>query len=142
MLDMLHIKVVRADLASARLKRLDVSKARALEGVAIVLIAEDIKDRKAATDISGQTGQKRLNTDAQILVQKRVRYFGEPLALIAAETRDIAARAAELVEFELEPLLGVYDPFEALKPGAPIVQGSDNVVAEHKIRKGRYRSRV
>ena len=133
---MLHAKVVRADLASARLRRLDVSKARALEGVACVLTAADLPDRMAATDIPGQTGQKRLDTDQQILVRERVRYFGEPLALIAAETRDIAERAMELVEFELEPIPGVYDPHEALKPGAPIVQSTDNVVAEHKIKKG------
>ncbi|MCL4182742.1 MAG: xanthine dehydrogenase family protein molybdopterin-binding subunit [Burkholderiaceae bacterium] len=133
---MLHAKVVRANLASARLRRLDVSKARALEGVACVLTAADMPDRLAATDIPGQTGQKRLKTDSQILVRERVRYFGEPIALIAAISRDIAERAAALVEFDLEPLPGVYDPEEALKPGAPLVQGTDNCVAEHKIRKG------
>ena len=133
---MLHAKVVRADIASARLKHLDVSKARALPGVALVLTGADLPDRMAATDIPGQTGRKRLDTDQQILVKERVRFYGEPIALIAAETRDIAEAAARLVRFELEPIPGVYDPEEALKPGSPIVQGSDNVVAEHKIRKG------
>lgn len=133
---MLHAKVVRADIASARLKYLDVSKARALPGVALVLTGADLPDRMAATDIPGQTGRKRLDTDQQILVKERVRFYGEPIALIAAETRDIAEAAARLVRFELEPIPGVYDPEEALKPGSPIVQGSDNVVAEHKIRKG------
>lgn len=133
---MLHARVVRADLASARLVSLDVSKARALDGVACILTAADLPDRTASTDIPGQTGQKRLDTGQQILVRERVRYYGEPLALIAAETRDIAEQAARLVEFELEPIPGVYDPEEALKPGAPIVQGTDNVVAVHKIRKG------
>jgi len=133
---MLHAKVVRADMASATLCSLDVSKARALPGVVSVLTATDLPDRLAPTDMPGQTGQARLNTDQQILVRERVRYHGEPLALIAAESRDIAERAAQLVEAELEPLAGVYDPLEALKPGAPIVQGTDNVVAEHKIRKG------
>ena len=116
---MLHMRVVRADIASARLVRLDVSKARALEGVACVLTAADLPDRTASTDIPGQTGRKRLDTGQQILVRERVRYFGEPLALIAAETRDIADHAMELVEFELEPIPGVYDPLEAMKPGAP-----------------------
>lgn len=133
---MIHAKVLRADLASARLVRLDVSRARALKGVVCVLTAEDIPDRTIATDIPGQTGRERLKTDQQVLVRERVRYFGEPLALIAAETPDIAEQARRLVEFELEPVPGVYDPEEALKPGAPIVQGTDNVVAEHKIRKG------
>ncbi|MBT6118049.1 MAG: molybdopterin-dependent oxidoreductase, partial [Rhodospirillaceae bacterium] len=133
---MLHAKVVRAGLASARLRRLDVSKAVALDGVVCVLTGADLPDRMAATDIPGQTGQKRLNTDQQILVKERVRYFGEPIALIAARTRDIAERAMALVEVDLEPIPGIYDPKEAMKAGAPIVQAADNVVAEHKIRKG------
>ncbi len=133
---MLHAKVVRSPLASARLKRIDVSAARALPGVICVLTAADLPDRLAPTDIPGQTGQARLPTDQQILVREQVRYHGEPVALIAAETRDIAERAAALVEADYEPLPGVFDPEEALKPGAPIVQGENNVVAEHRIRKG------
>ena len=134
--NMLHMRVLRADIASARLVHLDVSRARALKGVACVLTAADITDRTSATDIPGQTGRKRLDTDQPILVKDRVRYFGEPLALIAAETRDIADHAADLIEFDLEPIPGVYDPLEALKPGAPLVYGSDNIVAERRIRKG------
>lgn len=133
---MLHAKVVRADIASARLKRLDVSKARALPGVISVLTAADMPDRTIATDIPGQTGRAKLKTDSQILVKERVRYYGEPIALIAAETADIAEQARRLVEFELEPIPGVYDPEEAMKPSAPLVQGTDNIVATHKIRKG------
>ena len=134
--DMLHLRVVRADLASARLARLDVSKARALEGVACVLTAEDLPDRTASTDIPGQVGRKRLDTGQQILVRERVRYFGEPLALVAAETRDVADHAVELVEVALDPVPGVYDPMEAMQPGAPVVTEPDNVVAERRIRKG------
>ena len=134
--NMLHMRVVRADLASARLVRLDASKARALEGVACVLTAEDLPDRTASTDIPGQVGRKRLDTGQQILVRERVRYFGEPLALIAAETRDVADHAMELVEVALDPIPGVYDPMEAMQPGAPVVTEPDNVVAERRIRKG------
>ena len=134
--DMLHVRVVRADLASAMLARLDVSRARVLEGVACVLTAADLPDRTASTDIPGQVGRKRLDTGQPILVRDRVRYFGEPLALIAAETRDIADHAMELVETELAPIPGVYDPAQALKPGAPIVTAPDNVVAERRLRKG------
>jgi CO/xanthine dehydrogenase Mo-binding subunit len=93
--NMLHVKVLRATLASARLKRLDASKARALDGVACILTAAELPDRMAATDIPGQTGRKRLDTDQQILVRERVRYHGEPLALIAAETLRLAEQAAD-----------------------------------------------
>ncbi len=133
---MLHAKVLRSPEASARLVRLDVSKARALKGVVCVLTARDLPDRLAPTDIPGQTGQTRLNTDQQILVRERVRYHGEPLALIAAESSDIAERAMSLIEYQLEPLPAVFDPEEAMRPGAPVVQGVDNVVARHVIKKG------
>ena len=133
---MLHAKVLRSPQASARLKRIDVSKARALPGVACVLTAEDLPDRLMPNDIPGQTGKDRLKTDNQILVKERVRYQGEKLALVAAETLSIAEQAIELIEYELEPLPGVFDPFDALKAGAPIVQGEDNVVATHQVRKG------
>lgn len=133
---MLHAKVLRADIASARLVKLDVSRARALPGVVCVLTADDMPERTIATDIPGQTGRARLKTDQQILVKERVRYYGEPLALIAAETADIAEQARRLISVTLEPIPGVYDPEEAMKPGAPVVQGTDNIVATHKIRKG------
>lgn len=133
---MLHVKVVRAHLASARVKRVDAEPARALAGVACVLTGEDLPDRTASTDIPGQTGRRRLDTGQPILAHDRIRYYGEPLALIAAETRDIAEAAAELVNIDLEPIPGVYHPAKALKPGAPILQGASNVVAERKIRKG------
>jgi len=134
--NMLQTKVLRSPLASARLKRIDPSKAEALAGVACVLTAADLPDRLAPTDIPGQTGRKRLATDQQILVRQRVRYHGEPLALIAAETVAIAEKAMDLIDYELEPMAGVFDPLEAMQPGAPVVQGTDNVVATYKVRKG------
>ncbi|MFQ5775356.1 MAG: xanthine dehydrogenase family protein molybdopterin-binding subunit [Kiloniellaceae bacterium] len=134
--NMLHAKVLRSPLASARLKRIDASRARALPGVACVLTAADLPDRLAPTDIPGQTGKARLATDQQILVRRRVRYHGEPLALITAETVAIAEQAMDLIDYELEPFPGVFDPLEAMKPGAPVVQGTNNTVADCKIRKG------
>jgi CO/xanthine dehydrogenase Mo-binding subunit len=134
--NMLHAKVLRSPLASATLKRLDVAKARALPGVVCILTADDLPGHMAPTDIPGQTGRQRLDTDQQILVAERVRYHGEPLALIAAESVAIAEKAMALIDFELEPLAGVYDPLLAKKPGAPLVQGSNNVVADYKVRKG------
>jgi len=101
-----------------------------------VLTHEELPDRLAPTDIPGQTGRKRLDTDQQILVRERVRYHGEPLALVAAETMVLAEQALDLIDFDLEPIAGVYDPADALEPGAPVVQGTDNVVAQYKVRKG------
>ena len=133
---MLHAKVLRSDIASGRLKHLDASKARALPGVVSVLTAQDLPDRLAATDMPGQTGQKRASTDRQILVREIIRHHGEPLALIAAETPALADQAFDLIEYEIEPLPGVYETADALEPGAPIVTEPDNIVGEYKIRKG------
>ena len=133
---MLHAKVLRSYIASGRLKRLDASKARAMPGVTCVLTAEDLPDRLAATDMPGQTGQKRAATDRQILVREIIRHHGEPLALIAAETTAIADKALDLIDYEIEPLAGVYDTAAALAPGAPIVTEPDNIVSKYKIRKG------
>ncbi|TET80402.1 MAG: xanthine dehydrogenase family protein molybdopterin-binding subunit [Anaerolineales bacterium] len=135
--NMLHGKVFRSSQPSARIKRLDVSKARELPGVICVLTAKDLPDAKLVTDMPGQTGQKRrAGTDAPVLASEVIRYRGEPIALVAAETLDIAEQALERIEIEYETLPGVYDPLEAMKPGAPVVYEPDNIVATWKIRKG------
>jgi CO/xanthine dehydrogenase Mo-binding subunit len=135
--NMLHAKVFRSSESSALIKHLDVSKARALPGVACVLTAEDLPDARLITDMPGQTGQKRrTGSDAPVLAEDRVRFAGEPIALIGAETLGIAERAIELIEIEYEPLPGVFDPLEAMEPGAPVVYEPDNRVATWKVRKG------
>ncbi|MBT4890926.1 MAG: xanthine dehydrogenase family protein [Rhodospirillales bacterium] len=136
MANMLHAKILRSPLPSACLKSLDVSKARALEGVACVLTFKDLKKKTIVTGLPGLSGSRPEIIDHQVLVDEIARYQGEPIALIAAETLEIAERACALIEFDLEPLPGVYDVFEAQKPGAPIVYGEDNIVAEYKARKG------
>lgn len=133
---MLHAKVLRADRPSARLVRVDVEKARRLPGVRCVLTAADLPARLVVTDIPGQTGGKTKNTAQPILAKDRVRFYGEPIALIAAETEEIAAEARDLIEVEYAELPGVFDRFAALKPDAPVVDGERNVVAKYKIRKG------
>ena len=134
---MLHAKVFRSTLASARILRLDVSKARALPGVVCVLTAADIPEAKLASDMPGQTGQKqRTGSDIPVLAAESVRFYGEPIALVAAESLEIAEMALQLIEIEYEPAPGVYDPIEAMNPEAPILHPPDNIVARWKIRKG------
>ena len=134
--DMLHARILRADRASARIERVDPSRARALPGVRCVLTAADLPDRLVHTDIPGQTGQRKFNTAQPILVRDRVRFYGEAVALVAADTPAIAERAMALIEVVYAPEDGVYDPHRAREPGAPLVQGEDNVVAHYRIRKG------
>ncbi|MBE0635915.1 xanthine dehydrogenase family protein [Candidatus Bipolaricaulota bacterium] len=135
--NMLHAKVFRSPVPSARIVKLDVSKARALPGVVCVMTGEDTHGAKLNTDLPGQTGREtRAGSDAPVLASDVVRYVGEPIALVAAETLAIAEQALKQIELEFEDLPGVYDPIEAMKPGAPILFAPDNVVARYKIRKG------
>jgi CO/xanthine dehydrogenase Mo-binding subunit len=141
---MLHAKVFRSTQACARIVRLDVSKARELPGVACVLTAADLPDVKLVSDMPGQTGQKqRSGSDVPVLAADQVRFYGEPIALVAAETLAIAERALQLIEIDYEVLPGVFDPLEALQPGATVENLPDpadpslrNVVARWAIRKG------
>lgn len=134
---MVHAKVLRSSEPSARIVRLGLSDARNLPGVVCVLTAQDLPDARLTTDMPGQTGQKRrAGSDAPVLASETVRFVGEPIALLAAETEEIAEKALDLVQIEYEPLPGVFDPLEAMKPGAPIIYEPDNIVARWKIRKG------
>jgi CO/xanthine dehydrogenase Mo-binding subunit len=135
--NMLHGKIFRSSIPHGRILRLDVSKARALPGVACVMTAAELPQSVLVTDMPGQTGQKRrAGSDAHILAADIVRFIGDPIALVAAETQDTAERALKLIEVEYEPLPAVYDPLEAMRPGAPVVSTPDNIVARWKIRKG------
>jgi len=135
--NMLHAKVLRSTVPSARITRLDVSKAHALPGVVCILTNEDAPNAKLNTDMPGQTGKKaRSGSDAPVLAKDVVRYVGEPIALVAAESLALAEQALGLIEIDYDELPGVYSPEEALKPGAPILFEPDNAVARWKIRKG------
>ena len=66
-----------------------------------------------------------------MLARERVRFAGEPVAVVAAETAEVARQARDLVEVEYEPCEGVFDPRAALEPDAPRVhQDSSNLLAE------------
>src|SRR4029434_6778351 len=71
-----------------------------------------------------------------VLAEGCVRFQGEPVVAIAAETPEIAAAAAELVRVDSEPQPGVYDPLEAMKPGAPHVHAGGNLLRAWHICKG------
>jgi CO/xanthine dehydrogenase Mo-binding subunit len=134
---MLFGKVFRSTKPSARIKRLDVSRARALEGVSCVMTAEDVPNNESVKNVVGQTTEVGLlEATNQVLARDRVRYFGEPIALVAAETLDAAREALELIEIEYEDLPAVFDPLEARKPEAPRIHGENNVIASWKLRKG------
>ena len=137
MAGMLHARVVRATRPSARLVKVDVERAAASPGVRCVLTAADVPHNVLFSDVPGQTtavGPLRART--QVLADAVVRYVGEAVALVAADTEAEAEAAARLVAIEYEDLPGVFDPEEALRPEAPQLEPSGNVISRWKIRHG------
>ncbi|HEY64741.1 MAG TPA: molybdopterin-dependent oxidoreductase [Caldilineae bacterium] len=110
--DMLHGRVLRSAHPHARIRRIDTSKAKALPGVVAVL---------THADVPGRNRHGLIYEDWPVLCEDKVRYVGDAIALVAAETRDIATRALELIEVAYEPLPVVSDPVQARRPDAPLV---------------------
>ncbi len=126
---MLHARVKRAGVPHAILAQLDVEQGRLLPGVAAVLTAEDIPG-------SHYHGLVIPDWPVLVGVGERVRYVGDALAIVAAETREIATQALDLieVEYDLQPVIG--DPVLARKPQAPALHPKGNLLKHIKVRKG------
>src|SRR5438477_202444 len=143
----LHAVLVRSPLAHARIRDVDLSRARAAPGVAMALNGADLLQmlppvpegqislpRKWTTVIQ----HKFLNPQQPLLAYDKVRHVGEAVAIIAAETRDQAEDAAELVALDLEELPPVVDPEAGLRPDSPIVHDrfDTNLIGEFKVTRG------
>jgi nicotinate dehydrogenase large molybdopterin subunit len=131
---LLHGKVVRAQVPCARIAALDTSAARALPGVVAVLTAADVPWNQVVERATGGLGE--LELAVPVLAAERVRYQGEPIALVAATTPQAADEAAELVEADYEDLPGVFDAEQALEPDAPLVHDEGNVLVSWTIARG------
>ncbi len=126
---MLYAKVRRAMIPHGFLKRLDVSKAKALPGVAAVLTAEDIPGEH-------NHGLVIYDWPVMVGVGERVRYVGDAIALVAAETLEIAEQASALIEaeFDLQPV--ITNPVQARQEGQPQLHPNGNLLKHIKVRKG------
>ncbi len=104
--NLLYGKVLRSPHPHALIKKIDVKKAEQVKGVKAVITHETMPDWK--------NGNPPIR-----LLDKKVRFVGDAVALIAAETERIAEEAKKLIEVEYEILPAVFDDYEAMKPGAP-----------------------
>ena len=107
--DALFGYVFRSSVAHGNITTLDVSEARAAEGVALVLTADDLVEQGVrlgmqATVLKNRDGSRAAAPERPLLARGRVRFVGEPIAMIFAETLQAAKDAAELIEFEYEDL--------------------------------------
>ncbi len=107
---MLYGKVLRSPYAHARIKAINLEKARSLQGVKAVITGRDFPFLHGECIL-----------DIPFLAIDKVRFIGEPVAAVAADNLETAARALELIEIEYEELPMVLDPEEAMLPGAVLV---------------------
>jgi carbon-monoxide dehydrogenase large subunit len=117
----LHAVFVRSTLAHARIKGIDTAEARAMPGVVGIFGAADL-------EFETFTPRPRLASDT-------VRYVGDAIAVVVAETREAAVDAAAAVVVDYEPLPAIIDSTAALAPGAPLVYADrdDNLILDFEV---------
>src|SRR3990172_1287380 len=116
---------LRSPHAHAKINRIDVSQAKTAPGVVAVYTGTDLPDSVGGlpcgwliTDVNGQPMKEPKHP---LLAQGKVRYVGDQVAVVIAETLNQAKDAAELIEVDYEALPAVVKAAEARKPGAPVV---------------------
>src|SRR5258706_12253230 len=126
---MLFAKVRRAMIPHGVLTKLDISKAKALKGVVAVLTAEDIPGEH-------NHGLVIFDWPTIVGIGERGRYVGDALAIVAAETQEIAEQASALIaaEFDLQPV--ITNPVQARQDGVPQIHANGNLLKHIKVRKG------
>ena len=126
---MLHVQVLRSPHAHARIVSIDTSAAEAMEGVEGVI---------TCADVPGVDGFGVFVNDQPIMARGKVRYVGEAVAAVAAEDPLVAARAVARSRLSMTTLPAVFDPDDAMRPGAPALHdyAPDNVTKHIPIRVG------
>ncbi|HEY0582040.1 MAG TPA: xanthine dehydrogenase family protein molybdopterin-binding subunit, partial [Chloroflexota bacterium] len=133
----LEVAFLRSPHAHARLLSLDVQQATALDGVAAVLTGAETQT--LAAPLRPRLGVPSFKTcELPALALDKVRFQGQPVAVVAAESRRLAEDALELIDVAYEPLAAVVDARQAVEPGAPLLHEdwADNVHVESSLSAG------
>src|SRR5438270_2595871 len=125
---MLHLKVVRSPHAHARIKAIRKDKALAVAGVHAVFTWEDVPRRLFTTAIHDDF---HVDPDDTYMLDNVVRFVGQRVVAVVAETESAAEEACRLVQIDYEILPAVFDPEEAMQPDAPVLH--PGVGAESRI---------
>src|SRR5579872_307975 len=115
----LHMAVVRSPYAHAGVKNINIDAAKELPGVVAVFAGEELVSNMRPMETIPLPGLKK--PERRPLALGRVRYVGDPVAVVLAESLSSAEDARDLVEVDYEPLPSVTDPEAALAPGAPLL---------------------
>ncbi len=119
--------VFRSSHHHALILSLDLSEAEKVEGVISVLTSKDIPGSKIVGDII---------QDRPVLAIDKVRFIGEPIAVIVAQDLDSAERARNAIQIEYEPLQPLFDPMEALQENAPPIHPNGNLCSATEAENG------
>jgi putative selenate reductase molybdopterin-binding subunit len=122
---MLYAELLTSPHAHARILRIDTSKARALQGVRAVLTYQDLPRVIFAPGCQSYPNPKPYD---QVSLDSKVRHVGDKVAVVAADTPEIARQALALIEVDYEILPAVFEPEEALKEGAPIIHDEPDAI--------------
>lgn len=125
---MLFGRIVRSPHAHARIRSIDASKALALPGVRCVLTHEDLP--RVPFSSAGQNYPEPSPYDT-VTLDSKVRFVGDRVAAVAADTPAIAAKACDLIEVDYEVLPAVLDPERAMDEGAPVIHDEDDASGIH-----------
>ena len=125
---MLYVKAWRSPVASARIRSVDISRALKVKGVVAVIQGKDVPNNV-------------FGGEQPVLADKEIRYPGQEVAVVAAESVKSALEAVSKVKVVLEERQPVFDPLEAMKPGAPKMRPEGNLMTfgdqDHvRVRKG------
>ena len=133
----LYGKVLRTKFPAANILSIDTSEAEKLPGVKAIMTAKDVPNNETVTRFGQTRAVGGFEGLYRVLAHEKIRYKGEGVAILAAETQEIAEKAAGLIRVEYEPLPGVFDPIEAMKPGAyKVGESESNVICSYNVRKG------
>ena len=133
----LHVAFVRSDYPHAKINSIDVAEALEVPGVVAIHTAETIAGLHTALRATSRMKNYHA-TELQPLAQGKVRYVGEPVAAVVAESRYVAEDAAQLVLADCDVLGDVCDPERALEPDAPLLhdEAGTNQIAERSFERG------
>ncbi len=129
-----HCKILRSPYAHARIKKIDVEKARKADGILYVLTGTDAEKIAKTWDEFWDVPMSKRSNELCLAVDK-VRYVGEPVAAVVGTDRYVAEDALDLIDVEYEVLPAVVNIEKALEKGAPLVheEWGDNIESTHRV---------
>jgi len=125
--DILFLATKRSDKAHARIKSIDIGKAEKLPGVVRVITAKDIP---------GENRYGKIIRDIPVLADEKVLSYSDAVALVAAESYEIALKACDAIEVSYEELPALFDPQKSIEDDAPKLHAKGNLLYEFDIIKG------